>query len=58
MCRTAHLLIAGDAGAEARLVAQARKGGSGVWGQIPMPPNVTVKEADIKTIVQYALSLK
>lgn len=49
---------AGDAGAEARLVAKAKKGGVGVWGQVPMPPNVTVKEADIKTIVQYALSLK
>lgn len=49
---------AGDAGAEARLVVKAKKGGVGVWGQIPMPPNVTVKDADIKTIVQYALSLK
>jgi cytochrome c len=49
---------AGDAGAEARLVAKTKKGGVGVWGQVPMPPNVTVKEADIKTIVQYALSLK
>ena len=49
---------AGDAGAEARLVAKAKKGGAGVWGQVPMPPNVTVKEADIRTIVQYALSLK
>jgi cytochrome c len=49
---------AGDAGAEARLVAKTKKGGVGVWGQVPMPPNVTVKEADIKAIVQYALSLK
>jgi cytochrome c len=49
---------AGDAGAEAMLVAKAKKGGVGVWGQVPMPPNVTVKEADIKVIVQYALSLK
>lgn len=49
---------AGDATAEARLVTKVKKGGVGVWGQIPMPPNVTAKEADIKTIVQYALSLK
>lgn len=49
---------AGDAGAEARLVAKAKKGGVGVWGQVPMPPNVTAKEADIQLIVQYALSLK
>lgn len=49
---------AGDAGAEARLIAKTKKGGAGVWGPIPMPPNVTVKESDIKVIVQYALSLK
>lgn len=49
---------AGDAGAEARLVAKVKKGGSGVWGALPMPPNVTVKDADIKILVQYVLSLK
>lgn len=49
---------AGDADAQARLVLKAKKGGSGVWGPVPMPPNVTAKEADIQTIVAYALSLK
>lgn len=49
---------AGDPAAEARLVAKVKKGGSGVWGPVPMPPNVTVKDADIKTIVQYVLSVK
>jgi cytochrome c len=49
---------AGDAGAEAKLVAKVRKGGKGVWGEIPMPPNVTVKEADVRTLVQYVLTLK
>jgi cytochrome c len=49
---------AGDPEAEARLVAKVKKGGSGVWGQIPMPPNVTAKDADIKAIVHYLLSLK
>jgi cytochrome c len=48
----------GDAGAEAKLVTKAKKGGVGVWGQVPMPPNVTVKDADIQVIVKYALSLK
>lgn len=48
----------GDATAEARLVAKVKKGGAGVWGPVPMPPNVTVKDADIKTIVQYVLSVK
>lgn len=48
----------GDATAEAKLVAKVKKGGAGVWGPVPMPPNVTVKDADIKTIVQYVLSVK
>lgn len=49
---------AGDAGAEAKLVAKVRKGGKGVWGEVPMPPNVTVKEADVRTLVQFVLTLK
>lgn len=49
---------AGDAGAEAKLVTKVRKGGKGVWGEVPMPPNVTVKEADVRTLVQYVLTLK
>ena len=48
----------GDATAEARLITKVKKGGAGVWGPVPMPPNVTVKDADIKTIVQYVLSVK
>lgn len=49
---------AGNPAAEAQLVAKVKKGGAGVWGPIPMPPNVTVKDADIKAIVQYVLGLK
>lgn len=49
---------AGDATAEARLVTKAKTGGVGAWGQVPMPPNAAVKEADIKAIVKYTLSLK
>ncbi len=48
----------GDAGAEARLVAKVKNGGSGVWGQIPMPPNSTVPDADVKALVKWVLSLK
>ncbi|MGH8742910.1 MAG: c-type cytochrome [Burkholderiales bacterium] len=48
----------GDKSAEARLIEKVKKGGSGVWGQIPMPPNSPrVKDEDIKTIVQWVLSL-
>jgi cytochrome c len=35
-----------------------KKGGVGVWGQVPMPPNATVKDEDVKTLVKWILSLK
>lgn len=47
----------GDKGAEARLVKKVKEGGVGVWGEVPMPPNSTVKDADIKTLVEWVLSL-
>ena len=48
----------GDAGAAAKLADKVKKGGSGVWGQVPMPPNTQVSDADIKTMVAYVLALK
>ncbi len=48
----------GDAGAAAKLADKVKKGGSGVWGQVPMPPNPQVSDADIKTMVTYILTLK
>jgi cytochrome c len=48
----------GDAGAAAKLMEKVKKGGSGVWGQVPMPPNPQVSDADIKTMVAYILVLK
>jgi cytochrome c len=48
----------GDAGAEAKLITKVKNGGSGVWGQIPMPPNASVPDADIKALVQWVLSQK
>ena len=48
----------GDAGAEAKLIEKVKKGGQGVWGDIPMPPNSPmVKDADIKKLVDWILSL-
>jgi cytochrome c len=35
-----------------------KKGGSGVWGPIPMPPNTAVKDPDIKKMVELILALK
>ncbi len=48
----------GQAGAEAKLVEKVKKGGSGVWGPMPMPANSPqVKDEDIKAIVHWVLSL-
>ncbi|RQO77569.1 cytochrome C biogenesis protein CcsA [Aquitalea sp. FJL05] len=49
---------AGDKGAEAKLIAKVKAGGSGVWGPIPMPPNAQVSDADIKTLVKWVLAQK
>ena len=48
----------GDAKAEAMLVKKVKEGGVGTWGQVPMPPNSSVSDADIKTLVKWVLSLK
>ncbi|MGC2519390.1 MAG: c-type cytochrome [Burkholderiales bacterium] len=44
--------------AEAYLVKKIMGGSSGVWGQIPMPANTTVKEDEAKTLAKYILGLK
>lgn len=44
---------AGKADAPAHLLKKIRAGGGGVWGQIPMPPQPTLSEADTKTIVDW-----
>ncbi len=49
----------GDKAAEAKLIEKVKKGGSGVWGPVPMPPNSPqVKDEDIKSLVHWVLSLK
>ncbi len=52
---------AGDAGALDKLTKKVIAGGTGVWGQVPMPPkggNAAVADADVKKIVAWVLSLK
>lgn len=49
---------AGNAAAAAQLAVKIKKGSNGIWGPIPMPPNATVKDADIKTMVEFVLTLK
>ncbi|HEY4060673.1 MAG TPA: c-type cytochrome [Puia sp.] len=41
-----------------RLVKKIITGGSGVWGSIPMTPHPALKEADIRTMVNYIMTLK
>ncbi len=48
----------GDKTAEASLIKKVKAGGKGVWGDIPMSPNAHVKDEDIKTLVQWVLSIK
>jgi len=74
MCTTCHVVkgaktigpayadvakkYAGQKDAEAKLAEKVKKGGQGVWGQVPMPPNAAVPDADIKTLVKWVLSIK
>ena len=48
----------GQKDAEAKLIEKVKKGGVGVWGQIPMPPNATVPDADLQALVKWVLSQK
>ena len=48
----------GQAGAEATLAGKVKKGGVGVWGQIPMPPNAAVPDGDLNAMVKWILSQK
>lgn len=46
---------AGDAAAEALLRQKIRDGGSGTWGDIPMPPQVGPGDAELDAIVRWTL---
>jgi len=49
---------AGQKDAEDKLVAKVLKGGSGVWGAVPMPANAQVSPAEAHTLVKWVLSQK
>ena len=49
---------ASDKAAEGKLTEKIKKGGVGVWGQIPMPPNAAVSQGDINELVTWILQLK
>ena len=47
----------GDKKAAEMLVQKVKKGGQGVWGPVPMPPNAAVPDGDIQKLVDWILSL-
>ncbi len=49
---------AGQKDAAAKLATKVMKGGSGVWGAVPMPANTQVNEAEAKKLVNWILTLK
>lgn len=49
---------AGQKDAVDKLAAKVMKGGSGVWGPVPMPANPQVNEAEAKKLVAWILTLK
>lgn len=48
----------GDKTAVDKLATKIMKGGSGVWGPIPMPANVQVNETEAKKLAAWVLTLK
>ncbi|ANQ86660.1 c-type cytochrome [Azoarcus olearius] len=49
---------AGQKDAAAMLATKVQKGGVGVWGQVPMPPNPQVNADEAKKLVDWILSQK
>jgi len=49
---------AGQKDAVDKLAAKIQKGGSGVWGPVPMPANAQVNEAEAKKLAAWVLTLK
>ena len=49
---------AGQKDAVDKLAAKIIKGGSGVWGPVPMPANAQVNEAEAKKLAAWELTQK
>ena len=49
---------AGQKDAVDKLAVKILKGGSGVWGPVPMPANAQVNEAEAKKLAAWVLSQK
>jgi len=44
---------AGQKDAEATLAASIKKGSTGKWGPVPMPPNAAVPDGDIASLAKW-----
>ena len=49
---------AGQKDAVDKLAQKVLKGGTGVWGAIPMPATPQVSDAEAKQLVQWILAMK
>jgi cytochrome c len=49
---------AGQKDAADKLAQKIMKGGSGVWGAVPMPANPQVNEAEAKQLAAWLLTIK
>jgi cytochrome c len=49
---------AGQKDAADKLAVKIMKGGSGVWGPVPMPANAQVNEAEAKKLAAWVLTMK
>jgi len=49
---------AGQKDAADKLADKIVKGGQGVWGPVPMPPNAQVSAAEAKQLAQWVLTIK
>ncbi len=49
---------AGQKDAVDKLAAKILKGGSGVWGAVPMPANAQVNDAEAKKLAAWVLTVK
>lgn len=49
---------ANDKDAATKLAKKIREGGVGTWGQVPMPANPQVSEAEALTLAKWVLTIK
>ena len=45
-----------DKGAESQLIGRVKAGGSGTWGDVAMPPQAHVSDADTAALIKWILS--